>query len=171
MSNSIKIDVIGFDKLTSQLKQLANDKDKKREVLIILRQVAKPTLSTARSLVPISKKSHKARGKIIAPGNLRKSLGNITGKQENPTIYVGARAKGSNDGWYAHFVHDPVNVYRKGFKRNRRGVGSNDKSAIAQRWKHTPFLTKAYQQTNGTVTADAEKQMVAFIQRRIQRLS
>jgi HK97 gp10 family phage protein len=169
MSNNIKIDVIGFDKLTSQLKQLANDKDKRREVLIILRQISKPTLNAARSLAPISNKSHKARGKIIAPGNLKRSLGNITGKQENPTVYVGARAKGSNSGWYAHFVHDGKNIYRSGFKR-KRVKGANGAGAL-RRTEANPFLTKAYQQTNGTVTADAEKQMVAFIQRRIKRLS
>lgn len=169
MSSNIKIEIDGIDKLTEQLKRLANDRDKKREVLIILRNVAKPTLNAARVLAPISKRSHKARGKTIAPGNLKKSLGNITGKQENPTIYVGARAKGSNNGWYAHFVHDGRNIYRTGFKR-KRIRGANNGSAI-RRTEGNPFLTKAYQQTNGTVTADAEKQMAAFIQRRIQRLS
>jgi len=169
MSSSIQIDVIGFDKLTAQLKRLADDKSKKREVLIILRNVAKPTLSAARSLAPISKKPHKARGKTISPGNLKKSLGNITGKQDNPTIYVGARAKGSNNGWYAHFVHEGINIYRTGFKR-KRVRGANSAGAL-RRTQGNPFLTKAYAQTNGTVTADAEKQMVAFIQRRIQRLS
>lgn len=169
MSSNIQIDVIGFDKLTEQLKRLANDKDKKREVLMILRNVAKPTLSAAKSLAPISKKTHKARGKIITPGNLRKSLGNITGKQENPTIYVGARAKGNNNGWYAHFVHNGVNVYNKSYKRKRvRGANA---SAAVRTTQGNPFLTKAYAQTNGTVTADAEKQMTAFIQRRINKLS
>jgi HK97 gp10 family phage protein len=169
MSSGVRVDVIGFDKLTAQLKRLANDKDKKREVLIILRQIAAPTLNAARSLAPVSEKSHKARGRIIAPGNLKKSLGNITGKQENPTIYVGARAKGSNNGWYAHFVHEGVNVYNKGFKRKRvRGANSG---AAVRRTTGNPFLTRAYQQTNGTATAEADKQMVNFIQRRIKKLS
>jgi HK97 gp10 family phage protein len=168
MSN-VRVDVIGFDKLTAQLKQLANDKDKRREVLIILRQVAKPTLNVARNLAPVSKKPHVARGKTIQPGNLKKSLGNITGKQQNPTIYVGARAKGVNNGWYAHFVHEGRNVYRTGFKR-KRVKGANSAGAI-RRTQGNPFLTKAYERTNGQVTADAEAQMVAFIQRRIKRLS
>jgi HK97 gp10 family phage protein len=168
MSN-VRVDVIGFDKLTAQLKQLANDKDKRREVLIILRQVAKPTLNVARNLAPVSKKPHVARGKTIQPGNLKKSLGNITGKQQNPTIYVGARAKGMNNGWYAHFVHEGRNVYRTGFKR-KRVKGANSAGAI-RRTQGNPFLTKAYERTNGQVTADAEAQMVAFIQRRIKRLS
>jgi HK97 gp10 family phage protein len=168
MSN-VRVDVIGFDKLTAQLKQLANDKDKRREVLIILRQVAKPTLNVARNLAPVSKKPHVARGKTIQPGNLKKSLGNITGKQQNPTIYVGARAKGVNNGWYAHFVHEGRNVYRTGFKR-KRVKGANSAGAI-RRTQGNPFLTKAYERTNGQVTAEAEAQMVAFIQRRIKRLS
>lgn len=169
MSNNVKVDVIGFDRLTAQLKRLADDKSKKREVLVILRQISKPTLNAARGLAPISKKSHIARGAIIQPGNLKRSIGNITGKQENPTIYVGARVKGSNKGWYAHFVHEGVNVYRKGYKRKRvRGANS---AAAVSRTEGNPFLTKAYEQTNGMVTADAEKQMIAFIQRRIQKLT
>lgn len=169
MSN-IRVDVIGFDKLTAQLKQLANDKDKRREVLIILRQVAKPTLNVARNLVPVRRSySNLKTRKTVQGGTLKKSLGNITGKQQNPTIYVGARAKGVNNGWYAHFVHEGRNVYRTGFKR-KRVKGANSAGAI-RRTQGNPFLTKAYERTNGQVTADAEAQMVAFIQRRIKRLS
>lgn len=174
-SNGVNLSVIGFDKLLAQLKQLTSDKDKRRETLILLRETARPTLQAAKTLVPFSKKAHLSSGKrtreIIQPGNLKKSLGFITGKGDNPTIYVGARVKGGFKGWYAHFVHDPVNVYRKGFKRNRRGVGTNDKAAIAQRVKHTPFLSNAYKATEGVVTADAEKRMAALIQRRIDKLS
>lgn len=190
MSSNIRIDVIGFDKLTSQLKQLANDKDKKREVLIILRNIAKPTLNAARSLAPVSKKPHLVSGKrtkkIITPGALRRSLGNITGKQDNPTIYVGPRAKGNFDGWYGHFVHDGHNIYRNAtsysvYKYKKRSRNRNalerirgkrlGRNTTQGRVEGNPFLTRAYAQTNGTVTADAEKQMVAFIQRRIQKLS
>lgn len=191
MSNTIQIDVQGFDKLTAQLKQLASDKDKKTEVLLILRQIARPTLDAARSLVPVSKKPHMVSGKrtkkIIQPGALKKSLGTITGRRSiNPTIYVGPRAKGTFDGWYGHFVHDGHDVYQnatsydvyKYKKRSRtrntlarvrgRRLGSNKKQG---RVEGQPFLTEAYAQTNGTVTADAEKRMVAFIQRRISKLS
>jgi hypothetical protein len=40
-------------------------------------------------------KPHKVRGKLIQPGNLKKAIGAITGKQENPTVYAGPRAKGN----------------------------------------------------------------------------
>lgn len=168
--SSIKVDVEGFDKLVRQIRFLANDKDKRREVLLLLRQVANPTLKAARLFAPVSRKKHKARGKLIEPGTLKKSLGTITGKSENPTILVGPRAKGAYDGWYGHFVHDGVNLYNKGFKRNRRGRGTNN-SAAKSRTTGNPFLTKAYNATNATVTADAEKRMIAFIQRRVEKLS
>lgn len=167
--NSINVKIEGFDKLVSQIKQLA-DQDKKQEVLLILRQIAKPTLDAARSMAPISKRKHVARGKTIEPGSLKKSLGTITGRKSvNPTIYVGPRAKGSFNGWYGHFVHDGVNVYRKGFKR-KHSKGGNASGAVSKT-KGNPFLTKAYAITNGTVTADAENKMAKFIQRRIDRLS
>ena len=167
--SSVAVNVEGFDKLVAQIRKLANDKDKRREMLILLRQIANPTLKAAKVFAPVSIRKHKARGKLIAPGNLKKSLGTITGKSENPTILVGPRAKGSFDGWYGHFVHEGVNVYNKGYKR-KRVRGANSKAAIS-RTAGNPFLTKAYNATNGTVTADAEKRFVAYIQRRVEKLS
>lgn len=168
MSN-ITVDVQGFDELVRKIKLLANDKDKRREMLILLRQISKPTLSAARGLVPVSKRSHKLRGQTIQPGNLKKSLGNITSKSANPTILLGPRAKGNNKGWYGNFVHAGVNIYNKGFKRKHKKGANND--AAKKRTTGNPFMDKAYEQTKGTVTADAEKKFAAFIQRRIDKLS
>lgn len=163
------VEITGFIELQEKIKLLANDKDKRKEILLILRQVAKPTLMAARSLVPTSRKAHWARGKLIQPGTLKKSIGNITGKQENPTIYVGARAKGSNEGWYGHFVEKGVNRYNKGYRRKRK-AGANNHAAIG-RSTGTPFMAQAYAQTDGQVTGDAEAKVAAFIQRRINKLS
>jgi hypothetical protein len=168
MSNGINVQVEGFEELKRLIMAEANDKTKKREMLMILRQVAKPTLNAARITAPISKKQHVARGKIISPGNLKKALGLITGKGPEPTIYVGARAKGSQNGWYAHFVHEGVNIYNKGFKRKRK-KGAN-MAAARKRTKANPFLKNAYLQTQSTVTADSEKKMAKFIQRRINKI-
>jgi hypothetical protein len=54
--------------------------------------VAKPTIQGQKVLLIL--KPHKVRGKLIQPGNL-KAIGAITGKQENPTVYAGPRAKGN----------------------------------------------------------------------------
>ena len=169
MNSTLGITVTGFEELKRKIELLASDKDKKTEMLLILRQIAKPTLNAARVLAPVAKRKHTARGVVIDPGNRKKSLGNITGKGENPTIYVGARAKGVNKGWYAHFVHDGVNVYSKGFKRKHK-KGANSHAAI-RRTTANPFLTKAYESTKNTVTTDAERKMALFIQRRIDKLS
>jgi hypothetical protein len=167
--SSLSIEVQGFEELKRKILLLANDKDKKAEMLLILRQIAKPTLQAAKALAPISKKNHKARGVLIQPGNLQKSIGNITGKGPNPTIYVGARVKGSNKGWYAHFVHDGVNFYNKGFKRKHKKNANSQ--AAKSRSAGNPFLKTAYDATKGIATADAEKRMAKFIQRRIDKLS
>ena len=199
MSNSVRVDVQGFQALADKVKELGDDKDKRREALVILRQVAKPTLTASRSMAPVSNKKHFSRGKFIAPGTLRKSLGMITGRSKNPTVIVGARAKGRFDGWYAAFVHEgheyfasAVQGSRLLFKNNSRfttvrnkGKGSainkNRKSkgerarlrgaGMARRTKAQPFLSAAFEQTQGQVTADAEKRFQAFIQRRINKLS
>lgn len=163
------MEVTGFKELEAKIRLLADDKDKRKEVLIILRQVAKPTLQAAKTLAPTASKKHYARGKLIAPGNLKKSLGYITGKQENPTIYVGPRAKGSNNGWYGHFVEYGHKLYngKKGSKSraNKRG------SYAVGTTKATPFMAQANEATKGPVTADAEKRLAVFIQRRIDKLS
>lgn len=178
MSNAVKIEVEGFDRLTDQLKRLADDKDKKKEVLLILKQVAKPTLLAAKGTAPIAERKHTISGsgrtkKIIQPGNLKKSIGYIIGKKGNavvnPTVYVGPRTRGSADGWYGGMVHEGHNIYAVGFKR-KHIKGANDHAA-KKRTKKQLYMTEAYEQTNGTVTADAEKRMVAFIQRRIDKLS
>jgi len=173
MSNKAIVEVTGFKELQQKIKQLSNPKDKKREVLRILRQAAKPTLRAARNYAPVSKKSHVARGKRIPSGTLKKSIGNITGKRglakENPTIYVGPRTRGRYDGWYGHFVEAGVNVYRKGFKR-KHTRGANAKAAV-RRTKGQYFMKRAYITTGGRVIKEAEKTTARFIQRRIDKLS
>lgn len=175
--SSINISVEGFDELIAKIKQLI-DQDKKSEVLMILRQVAKPTLDAAKTIVPVSRKQHVISGsrqkKTIQPGNLKRSLGYITGRKGNsavnPTVYVGPRAKNPFDGWYGHFVHDGVNIYRKGYRRRHIGGGVNNHAAMS-RTKAQPFMATAFSMTENTATADAEKRMEKFIQRRIDRLS
>jgi HK97 gp10 family phage protein len=171
MSNLVEIS--GFRELEAKIKLLSNDKDKKREVIGILRQVANSTVKAAKQTAPVSKKEHKARGRKIQPGNLKKSIGTIVGRKgqakDNPTVYVGPRAKGKQDGWYGHFVEYGVNVYNKGFKRKRK-AGANNAAAI-RRTKANPFMKNAYNQTKGGVTQDAEAKVARFIQKRIDKLS
>lgn len=168
MSKSV-VEISGFKELQNLIKDIGDDKVKRRESFTLLRQIARPTLNVAKQLVPVSKKVHIARGRKIKPGTLKKSLGNITSKSKNPTILVGPRAKGKNDGWYGHFVHDGVNVYRKGFKRKHK-KGANNSAAVS-RSKANPFLRKAFETTEGKVAKDAEKKFEQFLQRRIDKLS
>jgi hypothetical protein len=172
------IQVTGFDELKKLIIQLSNPKDKRREMLLVLRQVAKPTLLQARISVPVSRKKHTARRKTIEPGNLKKSLGLITSRSENPTILVGPRAKGSFDGWYGHMVHGGHNIYRNpgkiknGRKKSVLSRVTNKRvGTTAGRVEGNPFLTTAYERTKTTVTADAEKKMAKYIQGRINKLS
>jgi len=182
--NSPNITVTGFDELKAKIKELANDKDKKKEVTLILRQVARPALLASQFAAPIKKdwKSHVARGKRIQPGNLKKSIGLISSKSSNPTVYVGARAKNGNDGWYAHMVHDGHAIYRnnqnakKVLKSGRKKsvlarVTNKRKGSVVGRVEGNPFFDIAYEQTKSASTADAQDKLTKFIQRRINKLS
>lgn len=200
--SSFNVEVTGFKELVNRLKQIADDPGKRREALLILRQIAQPTMVVARNLTPVSTrrassniarfKRQKGDKRLVSkmPGRLKKSIGLITSKnKDNPTILVGPRVKGAfngydKSGWYGHFVHDGHNVYRKGFKRDRTGnrlskkkgdnyltraQSKNSKAAIG-RTEPKPFLTQAYEQTEGKVTADAEAKFVKFVQRRLNKL-
>ena len=155
MSKSL-VEIKGFTELQRQIQKLP-DKVKKREMLKVLGQVANSTLKAARLNVPVSKKEHLISGKrtrkVIQPGNLYKSLGKIKGKKglgkENAVLYVGPRSKGKkNDGFYGAWVHE---------------------GTVKQ--KANPFMDRAYNQTKGRVTADAETRVTRYVQRQIDRLS
>ncbi|WP_281225368.1 hypothetical protein [Flavobacterium aquiphilum] len=180
------VEITGFKELQEKLKLLSNDKDKKKEILLILRQVANPTIKAVKSFVPVSKKAHKARGKLIQPRNLEKSIGTITGKQENPTILVGPRVKGNNNGWYGHMVDQGHNIYQNPLNANKyhkKGVLKGRSKSVLSRVTHkrvgvissrvdgVNFMKEGFNVTNAQVTADAEKRITAFIQRRIDKLS
>lgn len=167
------VEITGFNELQAKIKSLGDPRDKKREILLILRNVARSTVNAAKGFAPVSRISHVARGKNIEPGNLKKSIGTITGRKgkakDNPTIYVGPRAKGNNNGWYGHFVEEGVNVYRPGFKRKHKR-GANDKYAVA-RTKGQYYMKRAFQATGGRVSQEMEQKTAKFLQRRIDRLS
>jgi HK97 gp10 family phage protein len=191
--SKLVVEIQGFEQLQAKIKDLANDKDKRREVLNVLRQVAKPTVQAAKSNAPIRKRAvHYGRpdktGKLKKQeaGNLKKSIGTITGRSENPTIYVGARAKGSHDGYYAHFVEKGHRIFNQAkFKITRNAVNgrfesvsktararANKKGSVSTgNTRANPFMKKAYDTTQGGVTEDAESKVAAYIQRRIDKLS
>ena len=150
------VEIAGFGELTSKIR-LLKDRVKKREMLKILRQVAHPTLRAARAAAPVSGKTHIISGrrtrKVIEPENLRKSIGNIVGRKglgkQNAVLYIGPRSKGKkHDGWYGMFVQ-----------------GGTKKQ------KANPFMSRAYAQTKGQVTADAEVKVAKAIQKQIDKLS
>ena len=151
------VEIEGFNVLNAKLKALNNDKIKRREMLKVLGQIANPTVKAARTQAPQSAKAHLISGKrtrkIIPPGNLKKSIGKIRGKKglgkTNAVLYVGPRSKGrKNDGWYGMFVHN-------GTRHQKANV----------------FMDRAYAQTKGKVTADAEQKVTKYVQKQIDRLS
>lgn len=149
-------EIKGFTELQRKIKQLP-DKVKKREVLKILGRAANPTVKAARAQAPISKKPHVQSGKrtykLIQPENLKKSIGKIRGKRGaakvSAVLYVGPRSKGrKNDGWYGMMVHGGTKLQSP-----------------------NPFMERAYNQTKGQVTAQAEKGVAKYIENQIKRLS
>lgn len=150
------VEITGFKELEAKLKSLGNDKIKNREVLKILGQVANPTVKAVKALTPVSKKPHIQKrkgqrfGTVITPGTGKRSIGKKTMRRaRNPTLYVTPRSTKRADGFYLrHFVI-------KGTKSQ----------------KANNFIDKAYQQTQGRVTKEAEVKVAKYIQKTIDRLS
>ena len=174
--------ITGFTELIQKIRQLASDKDKKAEMVRLLRNVAIGTSRVAKRNTPISKRPHLISGsrtrRIVQPGNLKKSIGVITGRKgkakTNPTVYVGPRAKGNNDGFYGNFVEYGHNIYRTGFSRKRSSSESarrHNTSGAISRTSENRFMERTYDQTKGQVTAETEAKVVKFIQKRIDKLS
>ena len=178
MSKAI-VEVTGFDELKRKIEKLSNDKDKRREILGILKQEAKSTVNAAKNFVHVSKKPHVQSGKrgkkVIQPGSLKKSIGVITGRKgqsrTQPTVYVGPRAKGNYDGYYGAWEELGHNIYRKGFKRKHKANSKYNAGGAKSRTEAHPFMEKAYNLTGGKVAENIEKQTARFIQRRIDKLS
>lgn len=153
MSKSL-VEIEGFEELRRKISLLGNDRLKRREMLKLLRQSSKATVKAARAQAPVSQAQHVISGKrtrkVINPGQLKKSIGNITGRsKDRPTIYVGPRTKGKRwDGFYGAFVHGGTKTQRP-----------------------NEFMTRAYRQTRGQVTAETEKQVARYVQKQINKLS
>lgn len=162
------VEIKGFGQLQKKLTKLS-DNVKKKELQKLLSQSAKVTVRQAQFNAPL--RSYKRKDK--PPGTLKKSIGVIKGKKgfakENPVVYVGPRAKRGFKGWYGHIIEYGRNIYRKGFKRDRK-KGANSSAAV-KRVKANPFMAKAYKGTKGKVTADAVRNIERYLQRQIKRLS
>lgn len=159
MSKSI-VEIEGFTELLAKIKQLP-DKVKRREMLKVLRQSSKATVRAARANAPVSKKQHVISGatrarRVIQPGNLKKAIGNRTGKDKGKAIiYVGARKTKKFDAYYSAIVI-----------RGARRANNNPSG-----FKGNPFIDRAYNSTKGQVTADTEKNVARYIQKQIDKLS
>lgn len=150
------VEITGFKELESKLRSLGSDKIKNREVLKVLGQVANPTVKAVKSLTPVSKKPHIQKrkgqrfGTVITPGTGKRSIGKKTMRRaRNPTLYVSPRSTKRADGWYLRQFVIRGTKYQKA----------------------NTFIDKAYQQTQGRVTKEAEVKVAKYIQKTIDRLS
>jgi len=97
----------GIKGVQSEIKSLADDKLKRREILKILRRQVKPLLKQIKSRAPIAEKEIQVIKTKYKPQNLKKSMAIKTSPIKNyPNVLVGPRmgANKKNDGFYAFFI-------------------------------------------------------------------
>lgn len=152
--NNIITEVQGFDVLKRKIKQLP-DKAKKREVVKILRRSARPTVQAARTEAPKSARPHFLKGgKLIEPGNLRKSIRvAVLRKSRVPMLVVGPRSSGKYDGFYG-----------------RQFVIPGHKTTGGGRVPADPFMDRARKKSAGPASAKALAGMEKYVQKLIDKL-
>lgn len=148
------VEIKGFKQFQSLLKKLP-DNVKKSELNKVLGQVATPTLKAAQSLAPVSKKVHIQKrkgqtfGKYINPGTGKASIAKkAMTKTKNAVVSVSPRSRKKADGFYLRQFVIPGTKHIKA----------------------NSFIDEAYKKTKGKVTADAEKQVTRYLQKRIDSL-
>ena len=185
------VEIKGFDELREKIQLIANDKDKKRQMTQILKQVSKLSVNAAKANVPVQRSYSNVKSKrTVVGGSLKKSIGNIVGKKgrskENAVVYVGPRVyKGSKfskagrnkfgDGWYGHMVDQGHDIYQNRKRGNKQSilkrVNKRNKGFSAKRVEGAFFMEKAFALTKGMVTSAAEEKIAKYIQYKIKRLS
>ncbi len=154
----------GFAELNAKLKQLP-DKVKRKEVLKIQKQVAKPIIAAYSKALPIGTRDKKKNGTTYPKGSLSKSVkavavpaGKVGG---NPSIVIRPGKKGKHDGFYKFMV------VRKG-----QVLGSTKRGS---RVGPNTVVDKARDQALSSVGATAEKAVAdktaIYIQKQINKLS
>ena len=157
--------VLGAKEMELLLKKLPDQPFTGRAMTFILRKAAKPLMQAMKRMAPVSTKktsvsAHKhysqgsfmSRLKFHRPGELKRSIGIVTGKnKKQPLMWVGPRygkkAVGDNDAWYFHFLE----------------FGTSKMSA-------QPFIRPAYDATKNMIQriieADFEKLLNEFVEKR-----
>lgn len=154
------VQITGFRELQAKVKKLSNDKDKRRPILKILRKSAKSTIDAARRLAPedtgVGKRSIKFQ---------------VMRRAAVPMGIVGPRSTGKYDGWYIRqFVIPGHNIYRRGFKRNRKGNSDANAKGARKRVPANFFMNKAKEATQGKVIGKAVPQTERYLQKVINQL-
>jgi HK97 gp10 family phage protein len=148
VSDLIIAELEGFETLRKKIKTLP-DRAKVGKVRQILRRSARPTIQAARDEAPESDAPHLMRGKLIQPGNLKKSIrAAVLRKSKVPLVVVGPRSSGKYDGFYGRQFVIPGTV----------------KQAM------NPFMQRAAAKTETKVTAKAKAGMEKYIQKLIDRI-
>lgn len=183
------VEITGFDELQLKIKKLSNDKDKRKTLIKILRNSAKSTVTVARALAPkgsgvvtVRNKSYKRENRIVfkpkkgkvsyQSGYGSKSIQpEVMRKSKVPMIIVGPRSLGKYDGYFLrNFVIPGHNIYRTGFKRNRRGKRDYNLTGAKNRIDGNNFMEAARKVTQGKVLNTAIPKTEKYIQKLINQL-
>jgi HK97 gp10 family phage protein len=164
------VDIKGFEELRSKLIKLGDDKSKTKAVRQILGKVANSTVKAAKNLIPIggkikvrnktyNRKKRQVRKVVVeesyTPGMGQKSIGKkMLTRARNPMLVVRANdiTVGGKKKYGGFYIRQ---FLQKGTKNMSKNL----------------FMNKAYDQTQGQVTAEAEKKVAKYIQKQIDKLS
>lgn len=135
----------GWDRFLKAVQSLP-DKQKRSELLKIMRRVARPTVNAAKAFVPKREKK------------LERSIGVITSRSRTyPSVYAGPRVKGSHEGFHGHLVE-----FGTGPRVRKDG-------SYAGQMPAQPYMRPAYEQTKGQAVSLASNLVSRQMQKTIDK--
>lgn len=171
------VEITGFRELQDKIKKLSNDKDKRKPIIKILRNSAKSTIDIARRLAPVEKGyvvvgGKRYRRKNYTPGTGRRSIKfQVMKRASVPMGIVGPRSTGKYDGWYMRqFVIPGHNIYKGGFKRNRKGNAKANAKGVKSKIEPNFFMNRAKAASQKKVIGKAIPATEKYLQKLINQL-
>lgn len=114
-TDNISFKIEGWDTVINTIKELGDDKTKRREIIKILKRQAAPAKRVMIAQAPVvrnnrSIKYHRDNSIVYKAGNLKRAIKIFSRGPDHPTVFVGAQAKKpQGSGYYSYFVQYGTN--------------------------------------------------------------
>jgi hypothetical protein len=157
-------EIKGFEELNAKLKKLP-DTLKRKEVLGLQKEIAKPLIDAYKNALPLGKKDKIKNGTSYPKGTLKESVSAVTVPASkvggNPSVVIRPGKRGKHNAYYKFMVvadGAKIGSSKRGSRKGRNTVVDEARD-------------KALQSTGAMAQKDAIDKTALYIQKKINKLS